>query len=1076
MPKYFRPAILALGVFVLAGAGCAKQIRVERHLHRAEGAVAQGDYDKAETEYKAAISLEPTNVGAIGRLGSLYVDEGRILPGYLLLKRIVDNGGDDPRMRLSYGLACLTLGRTVDARLAAKKLLEGDPGNESALLLLVDTSLTVRDGEESRRIVESLKGRNRDIPGYHLALGSLLLADHDQAGAEGEFKKALEMEPKSAAANEGLGDLSLQRNDPKGAGEYFRKAADLSPIRAPIRLRYTDFLIRAGSLDEAKHRLDEINAKAPDSIPAWTESMRVAVAQSRFDDCLADAAKILARDPTNYDAMERRAGIRLNKGDPDGAIADLKVAQGFFPRAPLIKYQLALAYLKKSDDTAAEESLREAIQLAPNYDEALILLAGIRVQKGDPNSVITDLTPVLRRHPGEPRVELLLAQSYHLQGNLEQTIAIYGAIAADSPSAPSPPYLIGMALLEEGRRAEARASFERSVKLSEDYWSAQEMLVTMDLMDKRYPEAAARVAALVEKYPGSSDPWVLRSRVRLAQEDLDGAMADLVKAIDANPRSAYAYLRLAELYLKTHQTEKALERMSALAAKTNSKSAWMLIGVIQEQMKNFDASRDAYEKLLKIDPKFEPALNNLAIVYSEHLGQPEKAYGLARQARELAPEDPIAADTLGWILYRRGDFSGALPLIQEAAEKYPTETEIQYHLGMVHYMLGNDAPARQTLQKAISVAAESPIRTDASRRLAVLDIDPEKADNAVRADLERRARERADDPVLLGRLGRIQERDGDAAAAAASYESALKIAPKSSQIMLSLIGLYAGSLKNPDRARDLEKTVHQLAPSDARISWQVAKLSFQTGDFVWAATLLESASQNLSEPDFINDSAYAFYCAGRQRDAETELQKIGPDAPTEAQERAQRLSAMIAAAAGPSSAQAAQSEARKVLARDPAYVPALMVSALAREQDGDIPGACQAYEDLLARDPALSPAMRQLAVLYGERMGDDKKAEELATRARKSLPDDPAVNFELGAVRYRQGDFSGAVPYLQQSLSRSRNQPETLFLLGMSHYQLKNTVRSREELQQALDLKLSDREADETKRVLEELMRSEGMN
>jgi hypothetical protein len=46
----------------------------------------------------------------------------------------------------------------------------------------------------------------------------------------------------------------------------------------------------------------------------------------------------------------------------------------------------------------------------------------------------------------------------------------------------------------------------------------------------------------------------------------------------------------------------------------------------------------------------------------------------------------------------------------------------------------------------------------------------------------------------------------------------------------------------------------------------------------------------------------------------------------------------------------------------------------------------------------------------------------------------------------------------------------------MSHYQLKNTVRSREELQQALDLKLSDREADETKRVLEELMRSEGMN
>jgi tetratricopeptide (TPR) repeat protein len=936
--------------------------------------------------------------------------------------------------------------------------------------------LTARDVDETRRIVESLRSRNKDSLGNHLAMAALLLAGHDKSGADGEFRKALAMKPDSPAAYEGLGNLALQRNDAKTAEEYLKKAADLSLIRAPVRIRYADFLIEKGSLDEARHGLDEITSKAPDFIPGWTESMRVAVAQKRYDDCVAYAEKVLARDPTNYDAMVRRATVKLTKEDADGAIADLKVAQGYYPQTPIIKYELALAYLKKSDDTAAEESLHGAIQLAPKYDDALILLAGIRIRKGDPDSAIGLLTPVLKRQPRDSRALLLLAQAYRLQGGFGQALTIYTAMAAASSSTPSFPYLAGMALFEGGRRDEARSWFEKSVKISADYWPAVEMLVNLDLMDKRYTQAADRVAALVEKDPGSSDALILRSRVRLAQDDTDAAEADLEKAVDLSPGSTYAYLHLSELYLKGRQTDKALERLHSLADKTNSKTAWMLIGIINEQLKKFDAAQNAYETLLKIDPKFEPALNNLAYMYSEALGQPEKGYDLAKRARELAPDDPNAADTLGWIQFRKGDYLGALPLIQESAEKEPSEPGIQYHLGMAHYYLGQEEPARQAFQKAISTVGESPVKADAAQRLAVLAIDPQKADEAVRADLEKRVHERADDPLILYRLGRIQERDGDAAGAAASYESALRIEPKSAHIMLSLGQIYAGTLKKPDRARELARAIHQLLPNDAQTSWAVARIGIQTGDYAWSATLLEEASADASDADLIDDSAYASYCAGRQHDAEMELQKIGADAPPAVRERAERLSTMIAASTSLPNAQAALPDARKILADDPGYIPALMVSALAREQAGDVQGAQQAYEDLLARDPDFSPAMRQLSVLYGERIGDDKKAEELATKARKSLPDDAAVNFELGAVNFRRGDFQAAVSYLQQSFGRDADQAEVQFYLGMSYYQLKNTALAREDLQKAIELHLSDREADEARRLLKEIQDSEGAN
>src|SRR5262245_62687176 len=48
--------------------------------------------------------------------------------------------------------------------------------------------------------------------------------------------------------------------------------------------------------------------------------------------------------------------------------------------------------------------------------------------------------------------------------------------------------------------------------------------------------------------------------------------------------------------------------------------------MIQGRLKHFDAARDAYEKVLTVAPNAPFALNNLAVLYSEHFGQLDKAY------------------------------------------------------------------------------------------------------------------------------------------------------------------------------------------------------------------------------------------------------------------------------------------------------------------------------------------------------------------------------------------------------------------------------------------------------------------
>ena len=183
------------------------------------------------------------------------------------------------------------------------------------------------------------------------------------------------------------------------------------------------------------------------------------------------------------------------------------------------------------------------------------------------------------------------------------------------------------------------------------------------------------------------------------------------------------------------------------------------------------------------------------------------------------------------------------------------------------------------------------------------------------------------------------------------------------------------------------------------------------------------------------------------------------------------MAAMIAAGKTPELAEAALPEAGKILANAPDYVPALMVSALVQEKNGDFPGAAQVYEKIYARDPFFAPAARRLAILYSERLGNDEKAEAFALKARKVFTNDGELDFELGLLNYRGGNFSKAIGFLQQSLAKRENDARTIFYLGMSHYELKNAAEAKSELKRALDLKLPEKDADDATRVLDQLER-----
>jgi tetratricopeptide (TPR) repeat protein len=1089
----------ALTLIALFSAGCTKQAKRNRFLARADRDFQAERYDRAEIEYLAVFKVAPLDHVAVAKLGLLYFTEGKLPQAQQFLKKAVEFQPDDADLRAKLAMAAFSV-QAKDARQEALQVLSRQPGNPDALLVLADTTLTTNQLKESLQKLDTLPPAAKAQAACHIARGTLWLRQQNLTNAETEFKQAIALDPKSSIAHLALGNFYALRNDRQQAEACLKTAAELAPLRSSARIRYADFRYKTGAAEEAKKAVTEITQKAPDYIPAWSFLVQAAFAERKPDDCSAFIQKVLDRDPINHDALMTSGDLMLTKGDATNALTRFEQVAAVYGRGPELLYKLALANLLNRDTAEAVANLNQAVAAAPNYPDAVMLLANANIQKGDAAQAVTSLTQFVKSQPQFMQAHLLLADAYLAQKDPDSAMAVYRRMLTLFPSSPQVPLLLGSLLAQQGKEAEAREAFEKALSLSPDYAPAVENLVDLDLLDKNYSAAIDRVQKLLNKNvrdpgprlllakihmakargcvseanakaAGSGRPKLSLAEVPAAQVELNQAETELSKAIELKPELAAPYLMLSELYVASGKRQQALDKLNGLLAKTNDLAVLAQVAVIQDASKNYPAARDAYEKALTLDPTFSVALNNLAYIYSERLGDLEKASRLAEKAQQLQPHDAFSCDTLGWILYKRGEYPRALSLISEAAAMLPKSAEVQFHLGMTHYALAEEAPARTALELATGSTEDFPGKPDAQQRLAILTIDPQTASATAVSQLEQHLQKAPRDPIALSRLAAIQERDGALDKALETYQSALKYSPQNAVLMVKVAQLYSSSrFHDPQKALEVAKEAHNLAPDDASVSALLGRLAFQTEDYKWAASLLADSARKLpKDPQVSYDLAWAYYALGRVSEAEAAM-KAAAGTPFSRSEEARRFLAMVPMAETPAITAAAAAEAERTLKADPTYAPALMVSGLDQEKRGNYRQAAQCYEKVLARFPLFTPATKNLAILCFERLGDDTRAYELATKARQTFRDDPAIARTLGILAYRKQDYPKAVQFLREAGQKQNDDAEVLYYLGLAQYQLKARAECMSSLQKALALKtIQPKMADEARRVLAEL-------
>jgi len=386
-----------------------------------------------------------------------------------------------------------------------------------------------------------------------------------------------------------------------------------------------------------------------------------------------------------------------------------------------------------------------ALMVEKQYQEAIALLQQYQKQ-----------------HPADKNVCYLLALSFVGQENWRQAESATQDCIKIDDRWPVIYSLRGPILSALGQNKQALQQYNFVIALTPNepgsYLQRAKFLYANRKNDPQALNKAQRdIAKYLQLNGDSSNSNGLQGLIYLASNQSGKAKPYLLKAIKAQPGNLTMLGELLPLYYqegKTSQAEKLLLNSSkafnkldkesnslfqylqakhAIASKKHNKVEDYFQAALKLKPDNLAARKefiywlDKQERLpetialtkqgLKFAPKDSYFTSYLAWALADKGTDLAQAQSWIDKAKALAPENVFLSDTQAWLDVRRGNYQQALKHIQPSIGYAPQVPEIAYHLGVIHYNLGEKDKAIEYLKLSLKLPESFNGRTQAKALL-----------------------------------------------------------------------------------------------------------------------------------------------------------------------------------------------------------------------------------------------------------------------------------------------------------------------------------------------------------------------
>jgi putative PEP-CTERM system TPR-repeat lipoprotein len=800
--------------------------------------------------------------------------------------------GLDPSERLGRARSNLDAGEVRAALIDLKDLLQRDPNNVEARLLLGEVELAQGDPSAAVRELQlALDGgasKEKVLP----LLGQALLAQQDAAGVLARIDPGAVSDPALKGAllrMRGAALLTLHR--PAEALQAFEGALKHSPDDLKATLGVANATMEIHGLKPALEIVDRAQRAAPTDVTVTLTRATLLLRDRQFGPAAATFEQAIQLASSAGKLKEQLTGLaglaeaQLNAGQTDAALRTTERMQELAPPSRVSHFLRARALFLAGQLDEARKLVEELVSRNSADHEAVVLLGAVNYVQGNLEQANMYLSSIVAGDPDNAFARVLLAQV-----RLRQEQPASEASAAD-------PRVFALAQAKRpGESAASDKSIERGIAAA---GTNAEALVEFaaGYLATRQPETAARFLARVpeERVAGYRREFlVLVSNIR--QNELGPAREIASDLAAKHPSDGLLQVLAGAISIGAGRYPEArahLEAARRLAPK-NPNALVNLGRVDLLEGKLADAER-RFRQALELAPGHPPAAEGLAqlaiaagkvdaargwleLAIAKHptAVQPRirlaqlslvdrdfvRAERLARESLVLTPDNPVALNVLGLTLSVSGRYEEGIATLERASAGDASSPTAQFNLARAHLMAAEpqraEEIARASLQKA-------PDHLPTLVLLATLSLH--EADLAESERLLARMRKLApEDPRVLLLEGDLQMRKREFAAAASTYQRAARIAPTREVASREVLARQRAGLANAEAPL---RSWLEANPSDHEALMALAEAERESGRQGAAAALYERAlASRPKDPVILNNLAWLYFEQGDARAVE----------------------------------------------------------------------------------------------------------------------------------------------------------------------------------------------------------------
>jgi tetratricopeptide (TPR) repeat protein len=518
-----------------------------------------------------------------------------------------------------------------------------------------------------------------------------------------------------------LGETYSLQGDTARAAEEYKLTLVYDSSSPQVHVRLAAEYIKQGLVSEAMEEVRSAIKNDPKYIDAHLLLGGLYSAVRSYDEALKEYRLVQSENPDNYEAP-LFIGAILAEQKKYSEAAEVFEKLGKNPNntnAHIAWYYLGRVRLEENREKnlgKAETAFEQSIAARPSYPEATMALGGIYETTDRKDKAIRLFQAFQEKHGPSAAVAEDLSRLYIEKKEYQRALEQLAIVESSDPSDVSPKIKMAFILIEQQKYREAITRLEEVLVLEpasdkirfylgavyeevSDFKTAVNHFQKVPVGSSYYNESVIHAAYLYKKLGNYAK----------AAEVIQGG----IKAKDDH---APFYALYAAILDDQKEYQKAVGMLTEATKKLPDQAQLhFFLGNMQDHVGDRDGTIASMKKVLEIDHDHIQALNFLAYIYAETGRDLAEAEKMARRALDLQPDDGYILDTLGWVLFKRGQYKESVRALEAAYKIQPNEAVIAEHLGDAYYQVQMPEKAKRLYQRAaeqeVNVSALEKIRS-----------------------------------------------------------------------------------------------------------------------------------------------------------------------------------------------------------------------------------------------------------------------------------------------------------------------------------------------------------------------------